>query len=98
MTETTWIDALADDGLRDVDVQSIEIAFRVLARTRTTWPAPRDLIDALHAHTPTYFRALPAPILTAEQDATEREQRAAQMVSVREKLAATIERISGKRP
>lgn len=98
MTEVTWIDALTDAGLTDADVDRIAIAFRALAYTCTTWPLPRQLIDALPPKSRTYYRAMPAPIQSPEQDAIDHSQRVQRLASVREILKPFLDAMRGKGP
>jgi hypothetical protein len=96
MTERTWIDALTDEGLSDNDAWRVSIAFRVLARTFNTWPAPRDLIDALPPRPREYFTAMPAPKLTPEQEAAGKARRVETIARVRAMLAPYLNKATGR--
>lgn len=96
MTETTWIDALTDEHITDADVERIYAGFRVLARTCTAWPSPRDLINAMPPAPRAYFRALPKPEKTSEQDAAEHAARTMHMARIREIVAPFLKTMQAK--
>lgn len=52
-TAAMWVEVFAAGRLldRDLDAPRIRQAFRTLAATRDTWPAPRNFVEAFNATT-----------------------------------------------
>ncbi len=73
LTLDIWLAALAvrvTGWTEATDAARLQVAFRTLYANCTTWPAPRQLLDALPIRAPP--RALPAPRMSAEERARNR--------------------------
>jgi hypothetical protein len=54
----TWLDALHASGLTDDDCAAVRVAFVELARTRTSWPRPAELIAKIPRREPFHRQKL----------------------------------------
>jgi hypothetical protein len=80
LTLDIWLAALAvrtASWTEAQDAPRLQAAFRTLYAQCTTWPAPRQLLDALPIRAPP--TALPPPPMTAEDRAANRARLAALM-------------------
>lgn len=80
LTLDIWLAALAvrAGGWTEAhDAPRLQAAFRALYAQCTTWPAPRQLLDALPIRAPP--KALPPPPMTAEERARNRARLAEMM-------------------
>lgn len=68
ITNRVWFSAVAPHTTweRERDIPRIRAAFRRLIETRTTWPAPRDLLEALPERPQPKALPPPPPVLTEQ--------------------------------